>query len=128
MGEGERLRAARIEQGRTAVSVAQALCISAQYYHDLEHGRRHAPGALYARWCDVLGVECDRPEAEVLRLRPRIEALEAALRALVAVSPFSLAHDGRYCHCCGQSEWHREEHTQDCPWLAARRLVAEREA
>jgi hypothetical protein len=64
---------------------------------------------------------------KVDKLLARIEALETALRALVAVSPFSLAQDGRYCHCCGQSEWHREEHTPDCPWLAARRLVGEGE-
>jgi transcriptional regulator with XRE-family HTH domain len=134
MGEGERLRAARIEQGRTAVSVAQALCISAQYYHDLEHGRRHAPGALYARWCDVLGVECDRPDAEVLRLRPRIEALEAALAALVAVDPVVCSGGTLFaCLYCedDSARWaNRAEqvgHAQDCPWLAARRLVAARE-
>jgi transcriptional regulator with XRE-family HTH domain len=138
MGEGERLRAARIAQGRTAVSVAQALCISAQYYHDLEHGRRHAPGALYARWCDVLGVECDRPDAEVLRLRPRIEALEAALRAVVAddFNAWGLHWTESYyaCNWCQargvapDDEPREADHKDSCPWLAARRLVAEREA
>lgn len=84
--EARRLRSARVVQRRTAVSVAQSLCISAQYFHDLEHGRRHAPGDLYARWCGLLGVENDRPEAEVVRLR-------ACLGTLVAVAEELSARD-----------------------------------
>lgn len=83
MNEAARLREARIRQGRTARSVAIALALSPQYVGDLEHGRRTAPGDTYARLCAELGIENDRPEAEVVRLRAEVAHLRTMHGRLV---------------------------------------------
>jgi hypothetical protein len=64
----------------------------------------------------------------------RVAALEAALAALVAVDPIVRYGQGSFgCHFCDDESamWaHRAEqveHTDACPWLAARRLVGGRE-
>jgi hypothetical protein len=82
--------------------------------------------------------EAMRRLVKVDKLQARIEALEAALRAVVAddLNAWGLHWTESYyaCNWCqaqgvAPDEEPREaDHKDSCPWLAARRLVAQREA
>lgn len=77
--------------------------------------------------CKAVGACCYSTCHAIPVILARLAAQSAALaaaRRVVAVSPFSVAHDGEYCRFCGQSEWHREEHTADCAYVALRDALA----
>jgi len=56
---------------------------------------------------------CDECSEQFIQMR-------AIVNDLANINPMTSAHDGSaYCYFCKQSEWEREPHKADCPWVRA---------